>query len=147
MKDSTLNPDVASTNRSIDGKGYGSFRQASLRMVQSMHMHQSSFSFFTNTTLESHSGYHTSQMILAFDSLLSSPLTSLLLLDSILHFLYYIGWAEEAMGNEFGVNPRHLTRALGKYIHIYFNKLNEHLSDLRKEVLTNLDHLPMGHFY
>ena len=53
-------PDVASTMRSILGKGKLSFRHALLMSVKSIQSHHLPFAFLTRTTLANHSGYSTS---------------------------------------------------------------------------------------
>ena len=67
-------PAVASTIRSIRGRGKLSFRQAQLTSVKSMQSHHFPFAFFTRTTLANQSGYSTSQIALAWRSLLTSAL-------------------------------------------------------------------------
>ena len=63
---------VASTIRSIRGKGKLSFRQTLLtKSIQSRHF---PFAFFTRTTLANQSGYSTSRIALAWRSLLTSSL-------------------------------------------------------------------------
>ena len=65
-------PAVASTIRSIRGKGKLSFRQALLISMKSMQSRHFSFAFLTRTTLANQSGYCTSQIALAWRSLLTS---------------------------------------------------------------------------
>ena len=67
-------PAVASTIRSIRGRGKLSFGQALLTSVKSMQSHHLPFSFLTRTTLANQSGYFTSCMALAWRSLLTSSL-------------------------------------------------------------------------
>ena len=67
-------PAVASTMRSIRGRGKVSFGHAqltSLKLMQSCHF---PFAFLTSTTLANHSGYSTSLMASAWRSLPNSSL-------------------------------------------------------------------------
>ena len=65
-------PTVASTIRSIRGRGKLSFGQALLISVKSMQSRHLPFSFFTRTTLANQSGYSISRIALACRSLLTS---------------------------------------------------------------------------
>ena len=65
-------PVVVSTIRSIRGRGKLSFGQARLTSVKSMQSRHLSFAFFTRTTLANQSRYSTSQIALAWRSLLTS---------------------------------------------------------------------------
>ena len=65
---------VASTIRSILGRGKLSFGQALLTSVKSMQSRHLSFAFLTRTTLANQSGYSTSRMALSWRSLLTSSL-------------------------------------------------------------------------
>ena len=53
-------PAVASTMRSIRGRGNLSLGHARLTSLKSMQSHHFSFDFLTSTTFASHSGYSTS---------------------------------------------------------------------------------------
>ena len=53
-------PAMASTMRSIRGRGKLSFEHARLTSVKSMQSHHFPFAFLTSTTLANHSGYSTS---------------------------------------------------------------------------------------
>ena len=65
-------PVVASTIRSIRGRGKLSFGQALLILVKSMQSCHLPFSFSTRTTLANQSGYSISRIALAWRSLLTS---------------------------------------------------------------------------
>ena len=65
---------VASTMRSIRGRGKLSFGHALLISVKSMQSRHLPFAFLTRTTLASHSGYFTSLIAFAWRSLLTSSL-------------------------------------------------------------------------
>ena len=65
-------PVVASTIRSIRGKGKLSFGQALLISVKSMQSRHFPFAFLTRTTLANQLGYSTSRMALSWKSLLTS---------------------------------------------------------------------------
>ena len=67
-------PDVASTMRSIRGRGKLSFRHAWLTSVKLMQSHHFLFAFLTSTTLANHSEYSTSLIAPACRSLLTSSL-------------------------------------------------------------------------
>ena len=67
-------PAVASTIRSIRGRGKLSFGQVLLTSVKSMQSHHFSFAFLTRTTLANQSGYSTSRIALAWRSLLTFSL-------------------------------------------------------------------------
>ena len=65
---------VASTMRSIHGKGKLPLGHALLTSVKSMQSHHFSFSFLTSMTLGSYSGYSTSLIAPAWRSLSTSSL-------------------------------------------------------------------------
>ena len=67
-------PAVASTMRSIRGRGKLSFGHARLTSVKSMHSFHLPFSFLTSTTLANHLGYSTSLIAPAWRSLPTSSL-------------------------------------------------------------------------
>ena len=67
-------PAVASTMRSIRGKGKLSFGHALLMSVKSIQRCHLPFAFLTSTTLASHSGYSTSLIAPAWRSLPTSSL-------------------------------------------------------------------------
>ena len=67
-------PAVASTMRSIRGRGKLSLGHARLMSVKSMQSHHLLFAFLTSTTLASHSGYSTSLIAPAWKSLPTSSL-------------------------------------------------------------------------
>ena len=67
-------PAVASTIRSIRGKGKLSFGQALLTSVKSIQSRHLLFAFLTRTTLANQSGYSTSRIALDWRSLLTSSL-------------------------------------------------------------------------
>ena len=67
-------PAVASTIRSIRGRGMLSLGKALLTSVKSMQSHHFPFVFLTRTTLANQSGYSTSWIALAWRSLLTSSL-------------------------------------------------------------------------
>ena len=65
-------PVVASTMRSIRGRGKLSLRHARLTSVKSMQSRHFPFTFLTSTTLANHSGYSTSLIAPAWGSLPTS---------------------------------------------------------------------------
>ena len=65
---------MASTMRSIRGRGKLSFRQTLLIYVKSMQSHHFPFAFLTRTMLANHSGYSTSLIAFAWRSLPTSSL-------------------------------------------------------------------------
>ena len=67
-------PAVVSTIRSIRGRGKLSLGQALLISVKSVQGRHLSFAFMTRTTLANQSGHSTSQIALAWRSLLTSSL-------------------------------------------------------------------------
>ena len=67
-------PTMASTIRSIRGRGKLFFGQALLTSVKSMQSRHLPFAFLTRTTLANQSGYSTSRIALAWRSLLTSLL-------------------------------------------------------------------------
>ena len=79
-------PVVASTIRSIRGRGKLSLGQALLTPVKSMQSRHLLFAFFTRTTLANQPRYYTSQIALAWRSLLTSSLIAFYLSRSKLLF-------------------------------------------------------------
>ena len=79
-------PTVASTIRSIRGRGKLSFGQALLTPVKSMQSRHLSFAFLTRTTLANQSRYSTSRIALAWRSLLTSLLIAFCLYGEKLLF-------------------------------------------------------------
>ena len=67
-------PTVASTMRSICGRGKLSFWHARLTSVKSMQSHHLPFAFLMSTTLANHSGYSTSLIAPTWRSLATSSL-------------------------------------------------------------------------
>ena len=67
-------PAVASTMRSIRGRGKLSLGHTQLTSVKSMHRRHFSFAFLTSTTLANHSGYSTSLIAPAWRSFPTSSL-------------------------------------------------------------------------
>ena len=67
-------PAMASTMRSIRGRGKLSFGQALLMFVKSMQSRHLPFAFLTRTTLSNHSRYSTSLIAFAWRSLPTSSL-------------------------------------------------------------------------
>ena len=65
---------VASTMRSIRGRGKLSFEHALLTSVESIQSRHLPFSFLMSTTLANHSGYSTSLIVPAWRSLPTSSL-------------------------------------------------------------------------
>ena len=84
-------PAVASTMRSIRGRGKLSFGHALLIFVKSMQSHHLSFAFLTRTTLASHSGYSTSLIAFAWRSLPTSSLIAFYLSGAKLLLFCLIG--------------------------------------------------------
>ena len=76
---------MASTMRSIRGRGKLSFEQALLMSVKSMQSCHFPFSFLTRTTLANHSGYSPSLIAFAWRSLLTSSLIAFYLSRAKLH--------------------------------------------------------------
>ena len=72
-------PAVASTMRSIYGRGKLSFGHARLTSVKSMQICHLSFAFLTSTTLANYSGYSTSLIAPAWRSLATSSLIAFFL--------------------------------------------------------------------
>ena len=73
-------PAVASTIRSILGKGKLSFGHALFMSVKSIHSRHFPFVFLTSTTLANHSGYSTSLIAAAWRSLPTSSLMAFVFL-------------------------------------------------------------------
>ena len=90
-------PAVASTMRSIRGRGKLSFRQAWLTSVKSMQSHHFPFAFLTRTTLANQSRYSTSQIALAWRSLLTSSLIAFYLFGMKSLLFYLTGLNERLM--------------------------------------------------
>ena len=90
-------PAVASTIRSIQGRGKLSFGQALLTSVKSMQSRHLPFAFLTRTTLANQSGYSTSQIALAWRSLLTSSLIAFCLSRVKLLLFYLTGLKEGLM--------------------------------------------------
>ena len=90
-------PVVASTIRSIRGRGKLSFGHALLRSVKSMRSHHLPFAFLTRTTLVNQSGYSTSRIALAWRSLLTSSLIAFCLSGAKLLFFFLTGLKEGLM--------------------------------------------------
>ena len=90
-------PAVASTIRSIRGRGKLSFGQAMLTSVKSMQSRHLSFAFLTRTTLANQSGYYTSHITLAWRSLLTSSLIAFCLSGAKLRLFYLMGLKEGLM--------------------------------------------------
>ena len=89
-------PAVASTIRSIRGRGNLSLGQTLLTSVKSMQSCHLPFAFLTRTTLANQSGYSTSRIALAWRSLLTSSLIAFCLFRVKL-FFYLIGLKEGLM--------------------------------------------------
>ena len=79
-------PAVASTMRSIHGRGKLSFGHARLTSVKSIQSRHLPFAFLTSTTLANHSGYSTSLIAPAWRSLLTSLFISFCLSGAKLLF-------------------------------------------------------------
>ena len=90
-------PVVASTMRSIRGRGKLSLGQSLLTSVKSMQSRHLSFAFLTRTTLANQSGYSTSRIVLAWRSLLTSSLISFYLFGAKLLLFCLIGLNEGLM--------------------------------------------------
>ena len=88
---------VASTIRSIRGKGKLSFGQARLTSVKSMQSRHFPFAFLTRTTLANQSGYSTSRIALAWRSLLTFSLIAFYLFGVKLLLFYLTGLKEGLM--------------------------------------------------
>ena len=84
---------VASTMRSIRGRGKLSLRHARLTSVKSMQSRHLPFAFFTSTTLENNSGYSTSLIAPALRSLPTSSLIAFCLSRAKL-LLFFLDWFE-----------------------------------------------------
>ena len=82
---------VASTMRSIRGKGKLSFRHALLRSMKSMQSRHLQFAFLMSTTLASHLGYSTSLITPAWRSLPTSSLIAFRLSDAKLLLFFLTG--------------------------------------------------------
>ena len=81
-------PAVASTIRSIRGRGKLSFGHALFTSVKSMQSHHFLFAFLTRTTLANQLGYSTSRMALAWRILLTSSLITFCLSAAKLLIFY-----------------------------------------------------------
>ena len=90
-------PAVASTMRSIRGKGKLSFGHALLMSVKLMQSHHLPFAFLTSTTLASHSGYYTSLIAPAWRSLPTSLLIDFCLSGAKLLLFCLIGLEDGLM--------------------------------------------------
>ena len=75
-------PVVASTIRSIRGRGKLSFGQVRLTLVKSMQSHHFLFAFLMRTTFANQSGYSTSRIALAWRSWLTSSLIAFCLSET-----------------------------------------------------------------
>ena len=84
-------PAVASTMRSILGKGKLSFGHALLMSVNLIQSHHLPFAFFTSMTLANHSGYFTSLIAPAWRSLPTSSLMAFCLSGAKLLLFCLIG--------------------------------------------------------
>ena len=84
-------PTVASTMRSIRGRGKLSFGHARLTLVKLMQSRHLPFAFLTSTTLANHSGYSTSLISLAWRSLPTSSLIAFCLSGAKLLLFYLTG--------------------------------------------------------
>ena len=80
-------PEVASTMRSIQGRGKLSFGQARLTSIKLMQSHHFPFAFLMRTTLASQSGQSTSRIARAWRSLLTSSLIAFCLYKLLLFCL------------------------------------------------------------
>ena len=87
-------PAVASTIRSIRGRGKLSLGQALLTSVKSMQSRHLLFAFLKRTTLANQSGYPTSLIALAWRSLLTSSLIAFCLSRAKLLLFCLIGLKE-----------------------------------------------------
>ena len=93
----TLHPTAMSTNLSILGSGYGSFRQHLFKSVKSTHIHHFPLFFLTITTLASHSRYCIGLMTPVSSSLCTSAFAaSALFVDIFLSFCF-LGFSPFAM--------------------------------------------------
>ena len=88
---------VASTIRSIQGRGKLSFEQALLISVKSMQSRHLSFAFLTRTTLANQSRYSTSRIALACRSLLTSSSIPFCLSEAKFLLFYLTGLKEGLM--------------------------------------------------
>ena len=84
-------PAVASTMRSICGRGKLSFGHARLTPVKSMQSRHFPFTFLTSTTLANHSGYSTSLIAPAWRSLSTSSFIAFCLSGAKLLLFYLTG--------------------------------------------------------
>ena len=84
-------PAVASTMRSIQGRGKLSFGHALLISVQSMQSRHLPFDFLMRTTLANHSGYSTSLISFSWRSLSTSSLIAFYLSGAKLLLFCLIG--------------------------------------------------------
>ena len=90
-------PAVASTIRSIRGRGKLSFGHAPLTSVKLMQSHHFPFAFLTRITLANQSGYSTSRIALAWRSLLTSSLIAFYLSGTKLLLFCLTGLKEGLM--------------------------------------------------
>ena len=84
-------PVVASTIRSIRGRGKLSLGHARLMLVKSMQSHHLPFAFLMSTTLTNHSGSSTSLIALAWKNLPTSSLITFCLSGVKLLLFYLTG--------------------------------------------------------
>ena len=116
-------PAVASTIRSIQGRGKLSFGQARLTSVKSMQSLHFPFAFLTRTTLANQSGYSTSQIALAWKSLLTSSLITFCLSRGETSFLFdglEGGTDVQLVCDYCGVNSSHILLLPCEYFYILF---------------------------
>ena len=90
-------PIVASTIKSIRGKGKLSFGHTLLTSAKSIQSRHLSFAFFTRTTLANRLGYSTSRIALAWRSLLTSSLITFCLSGAKLLLFCFTGLKEGLM--------------------------------------------------
>ena len=117
-------PAMASTMRSIRGKGklsFGHARLTSMKLMQSRHL---PFAFLTSTTLANHSGYSTSLIAPAWRSLPTSSLIAFCLSGAKLIFFLlsrFEGWIDTQPVSDYcGVNPSHVLLLPRKNILVLF---------------------------
>ena len=90
-------PTVASTIRSIRGRGKLSFGQARLTLVKSMQSRHFLSAFLRRTTLANQSGYSTSRIALAWRSFLTSSLIVFCLSGAKLLFIFCLTGLKEGL--------------------------------------------------
>ena len=110
--------DVASTMRSIHGRGKLSFGHVRLMSVKSMQSHHLSFTFLTSTMLANHSGYSTSLIALAWRSFPTSSFITFCLSEAKLLFCLTVS-------DYCGVNPSHVLLLPRKDILVMFQGVNK----------------------